>query len=127
MSQNTKKIWLLSKPDAPLRFNNRTINEGELVSLVNEIVLDTIRPYGSSVHKQNQYKKIEKYDHLLDTINKNLKNLVDSVKSDLSYGYLQPHDAEFLVNDHFERVMDSVSYAGSAIIASLGKENEENY
>jgi len=127
VSQNIKKTWLLSKPATPLRFNNRTINEGELVSLVNEIVLDTIRPYGSSVYKQGQHKKIEKYDHLLDTINKNLKNLVDSVKSDLSYGYLAPHDAEFLVNDHFERVMDSISFAGSAIMGALDKENEENH
>ena len=58
---------------------------------------------------------------------RNLKNLVESVKSDLSYGYLSASDAEFLVNDHFERVIDSISYAGSAIMASIGKENEEDY
>tara|TARA_R110000824_G_scaffold103212_1_gene245279 strand:- start:314 stop:697 length:384 start_codon:yes stop_codon:yes gene_type:complete len=127
MSRRKPDTWLLAEPKKDLKFGKNIIKESELGVLIQEIVLDTIRPYGSSVHKQDQYKKIEKYDHLLDTIGKNLRNLVESVKSDLSYGYLSAADAEFIVNDHFERVMDSISYAGSAIIASIGKEDEENY
>ena len=127
MKRNKPKNWLLAEPRNDLKFGKNTIKRSEVDRLVMEVVLDTIRPYGSSEYQQGQYKKIEKYDHLLDTIGKNLKNLVESVKSDLSYGYLSASDAEFLVNDHFERVIDSISYAGSAIMASIGKENEEDY
>tara|TARA_R110002110_G_scaffold396480_1_gene611394 strand:+ start:475 stop:858 length:384 start_codon:yes stop_codon:yes gene_type:complete len=127
MSGRKINTWLLAEPKKDIKFGKKVIKEAELDILIKEAVLDTIRPYGSSEHKQDQYKKIEKYDHLLDTISKNLRNLVESVKSDLSYGYLSAADAEFIVNDHFERVMDSISFAGSAIIASIGKEDEENY
>ena len=127
MSGGKVNTWLLAEPKEELKFNKTTIKRSELDQLITEAVLDTIRPYGSSKHRQEQYKKVEKYDHLLDTINKNLINLVESVKSDLSYGYLSDADAEFIVNDHFERVLDSISYAGSAIMASIGKEDEEGY
>ena len=127
MSKQNKKSWLLVAPEASYKFNNAVINEKKLIGIINEVVLDAIRPYGTSNHRQEQYKKIEKYDHLLETINKMVRMLVDSVKSDLSYGYLEPADAEFLVNDHLERLIDSLSYAGSAIVASIGKEDEEEY
>ena len=127
MSQNSGKTWLLSSPGRNFKLGNTIISENELNNAINEIVLDTIRPYGSSEHRQGQYKKIEKYDHLLQTIDANVRRLTDSVKSDLSYGYLRPSDAEFLINDHFERLIDSISYAGSAIMASLSKNDEENY
>tara|TARA_R110002074_G_scaffold393446_1_gene579857 strand:+ start:173 stop:556 length:384 start_codon:yes stop_codon:yes gene_type:complete len=127
MSNQNKESWLLARPGRSYKLNGVVIKEDRLKKVINEVVLDTIRPYGSSEHRQGQYKKIEKYDHLLDTISKNLRNLVEGVKSDLSYGYLTAADAEFLVNDHFERVMDSISYAGNAIIASIGKEDEEDY
>ena len=127
MSQNSGKTWLLASPGQKFKLAGAVINENELNSAINEVVLDTIRPYGSSEHRQGQYKKIEKYDHLLQTIDANVRRLTDSVKSDLSYGYLRPSDAEFLINDHFERLIDSISYAGSAIMASLSKNDEENY
>lgn len=127
MSQNSGKTWLLASPGQKFKLAGAVISENELNSAINEVVLDTIRPYGSSEHRQDQYKKIEKYDHLLQTIDANVRRLTDSVKSDLSYGYLRPSDAEFLINDHFERLIDSISYAGSAIMASLSKNDEENY
>ena len=127
MSQNSGKTWLLASPGQKFKLAGAVVNENELNSAINEVVLDTIRPYGSSEHRQGQYKKIEKYDHLLQTIDANVRRLTDSVKSDLSYGYLRPSDAEFLINDHFERLIDSISYAGSAIMASLSKNDEENY
>ena len=127
MSGKKTNTWLLAEPKKELKFKKTTIKRSQLDQLITEAVLDTIRPYGSSKHRQEQYKKVEKYDHLLETINKNLINLVESVKRDLSYGYLSDTDAEFIVNDHFERAIDSISYAGSAIIASIGKEDEENY
>ena len=117
----------MASPGQKFKLAGAVINENELNSAINEVVLDTIRPYGSSEHRQGQYKKIEKYDHLLQTIDANVRRLTDSVKSDLSYGYLRPSDAEFLINDHFERLIDSISYAGSAIMASLSKNDEENY
>jgi hypothetical protein len=127
VSQNSGKTWLLASPGQKFKLAGAVISENELNSAINEVVLDTIRPYGSSEHRQDQYKKIEKYDHLLQTIDANVRRLTDSVKSDLSYGYLRPSDAEFLINDHFERLIDSISYAGSAIMASLSKNDEENY
>jgi len=127
VSQNSGKTWLLASPGQKFKLAGAVVNENELNSAINEVVLDTIRPYGSSEHRQGQYKKIEKYDHLLQTIDANVRRLTDSVKSDLSYGYLRPSDAEFLINDHFERLIDSISYAGSAIMASLSKNDEENY
>ena len=127
MSENSGKTWLLSSPKLKIKFGGNTISENELNNVINEIVLDTIRPYGSSIHKQGQYKKIEKYDHLLQTIDANVKRLIESVKSDLSYGYIEPSDAQFIIDDHFERLIDSIAYAGSAIMASIGNEDEENY
>ena len=127
MNKQDKKSWLLAAPEASYSLNNVAINEKKLIGIVNEVVLDTIRPYGTSNHRQEQYKKIEKYDHILETINKNIRILVDSVKSDLSYGYIRTADAEFLINDHFERLIDSLSYAGSAIMAEIGKEDEEKH
>ena len=67
MSQNSGKTWLLSSPGGSFKLDNTVISENELNNVINEIVLDTIRPYGSSEYKQGQYKKIEKYDHLLQT------------------------------------------------------------
>lgn len=127
MKRNNTTSWLLESPEKELKFGSNTIKRTLIEKLINEAVLDTIRPYGTSEYQQSQYKKIEKYDHLLATINKNLNNLVESVKSDLLYGYLEPADAEFIVNDHFERVIDSISYAGSAIMASFDKEDEDTY
>ena len=127
MSSQNNESWILAAPGSSYKLKGSVIEENKLKKIVTEVVLDTIRPYGTSGHRQGQYKKIEKYDHLLETINKNVKMLVESVKSDLSYGYIKPPDAEFLVNDHFERLIDSLSYAGDAILASLGKDDEENY
>ena len=127
MSNQNKKSWILAGPQASYKLNGSIIKEDRLKKIVNEVVLDTIRPYGTSGNRQGQYKKIEKYDHLLDIINKNVRMLVDSVKSDLSYGYINPSDAEFLVNDHFERLVDSLSYAGDSILANLSKNDEEDY
>ena len=127
MSGKKQKSWLLAKPDTSIKFNNTVIEESVLHKLINEVVLDTIAPHGAAEYKHNQYKKLEKYNHLLDILNRNIANLTETVKSDLANGYLRASDASFIVDDYFERLMDSVSYAGSAIKASIGKENEESY
>ena len=127
MINKEQKSWLLAKPSTSVKYKNTVIEESLLHKLINEVVVDTIAPYNASEYKHNQYKKLEKYNHLLDILNRNIANLTETVKSDLANGYLRASDASFLVDDYFERLMDSVSYAGSAIKASIGKENEENY
>ena len=122
-----KEIWLLDKPKTEISYKNTLVKEEVLRKLVNEVVGDVINPYGMSGHQMGQYKKLEKYDHLLHTIVTNVRQLTDSVKQDLENGYLEPKDAQFLVNDYFERAIDSISYAGSSVLASLETEEDENY
>ena len=122
-----KEIWLLDKPKTEIYYKNTLVKEEILRKLVNEVVGDVINPYGMSGHQAGQYKKLEKYDHLLHTIVTNVRQLTDSVKQDLENGYLEPKDAQFLVNDYFERAIDSISYAGSSVLASLESEEDENY
>jgi len=122
-----KQIWLLDKPKTEICYKNTLVKEEVLRKLVNEVVGDVINPYGMSGHQMGQYKKLEKYDHLLHTIVTNVRQLTDSVKQDLESGYLEPKDAQFLVNDYFERAIDSISYAGSSVLASLESEEDENY
>ena len=122
-----KEIWLLDKPKTEIYYKNTLVKEEVLRKLVNEVVGDVINPYGMSGHQAGQYKKLEKYDHLLHTIVTNVRQLTDSVKQDLENGYLEPKDAQFLVNDYFERAIDSISYAGSSVLASLESEEDENY
>ena len=122
-----KEIWLLDKPKTEICYKNTLVKEEILRKLVNEVVGDVINPYGMSGHQMGQYKKLEKYDHLLHTIVTNIRQLTDSVKQDLENGYLEPKDAQFLVNDYFERAIDSISYAGSSVLASLESEEDENY
>ena len=122
-----KEIWLLDKPKTKICYKNTLVKEEVLRKLVNEVVGDVINPYGMSGHQAGQYKKLEKYDHLLHTIVTNVRQLTDSVKQDLENGYLEPKDAQFLVNDYFERAIDSISYAGSSVLASLETEEDENY
>ena len=122
-----KEIWLLDKPKTEICYKNTLVKEEILRKLVNEVVGDVINPYGMSGHQMGQYKKLEKYDHLLHTIVANIRQLTDSVKQDLENGYLEPKDAQFLVNDYFERAIDSISYAGSSVLASLESEEDENY
>lgn len=122
-----KEIWLLDKPKTEIYYKSTLVKEEVLRKLVNEVVGDVINPYGMSGHQMGQYKKLEKYDHLLHTIVTNVRQLTDSVKQDLESGYLEPKDAQFLVNDYFERAIDSISYAGSSVLASLESEEDENY
>lgn len=122
-----KENWLLDKPKTEIYYKNTLVKEEVLRRLVNEVVGDVINPYGMSGHQMGQYKKLEKYDHLLHTIVTNVRQLTDSVKQDLESGYLEPKDAQFLVNDYFERAIDSISYAGSSVLASLESEEDENY
>ena len=70
MSKLEEKTWVLARPEETFTLNGTHITKENLTGIINEVVLDTIRPYGSSEHRQGQYKKIEKYDHLLDTIKK---------------------------------------------------------
>ena len=60
MNRKKEKSWLLASPERKYKFKHLSVNETTLSDLIKESVLDTIRPYGSSVHRQDQYKKIEK-------------------------------------------------------------------
>jgi len=62
MSNKNDSAWLLEKPTRSLKFKNIELEQSDLDSLIQEVVLDTIRPYGSSEHRMGQYKKIEKWE-----------------------------------------------------------------